>query len=81
LIAQIQQIAESPKRHWDEIEVDGRSHQFTEVILKDERKQALESAGFTLLRFNDEEVLKNMRGVIAYLEDWIEKTELAAKPK
>jgi len=58
------------------IEVDGRSHQFPEVILKDERKQAaLESTGFTVLRFSDDEVLKNMRGVIDYLEDWIEKKE------
>ena len=58
------------------IEVDGRSHQFPEVILKDERKQAaLESSGFTVLRFDDSEVLTNMRGVISYLEDWIEKRE------
>ena len=58
------------------IEVDGKSHDFPEVILKDERQQAaLEAAGFTVLRFSDNEVLNNMRGVIDYLEDWIEKRE------
>jgi very-short-patch-repair endonuclease len=58
------------------IEVDGISHQFEEVIQKDERKQAaLEAAGFTVLRFSDNEVLTNMKGVIEYLEDWIEQRE------
>ena len=56
------------------IEVDGISHQDEKVIQKDERKQtALEAAGFTVLRFSDQEVLNNMKGVIEYLEDWIEK--------
>jgi very-short-patch-repair endonuclease len=58
------------------IEVDGYSHQFEEVIKKDEFKQAsLEAAGFTVLRFSDNEVLTNMKGVIEYLEDWIEQRE------
>src|SRR6266487_166602 len=58
------------------IEVDGLSHQDEKVILKDERKQAaLEAAGFIVLRFNDNEVLNDMRGVISFLEDWIEKRE------
>ena len=58
------------------IEVDGKSHDFPEVIKKDERKQAaLEAAGFTVLRFSDHEVLNEMRGVISFLEDWIEKRE------
>lgn len=60
------------------IEVDGISHQDEKVILKDERKQAaLEAAGFTVIRFSDQEVLTNMKGVIEYLEDWIEKKEKA----
>jgi very-short-patch-repair endonuclease len=33
------------------------------------------AAGFTVLRFSDHEVLKGMKGVIAYLEEWIEKYE------
>jgi very-short-patch-repair endonuclease len=62
------------------IEVDGISHQFEEVIRKDERKQAaLEAAGFTVLRFSDNDVLTDMMGVIEYLEDWIEEREKAAR--
>jgi len=46
------------------------------VILKDEQRQRnLEAAGFTVLRFSDHEVLKGMTGVIAFLEEWIEKYE------
>ena len=60
------------------IEVDGISHDDE----KDERKQAaLEAAGFMVLRFSDHEVLNNMRGVISFLEDWIEKREKALNPK
>jgi len=63
------------------IEVDGLSHQDEKVIQKDERKQAaLEAAGFTVLRFSDQEVLTNMKGVIEYLEDWIEQREKKATP-
>jgi len=59
------------------IEVDGITHQDGEVIMKDEKKQQdLEWAGFTVLRFSDGEVLKNMSGVILFLEDWIEKKEM-----
>lgn len=58
------------------IEVDGISHQDERVIENDKRRQArLEAAGFTVLRFTDDEVLKNMKGVINTLEDWIEKYE------
>jgi len=60
------------------IEVDGITHQDEKVILKDKKKQRdLEQAGFTVLRFSDEEVLKNMSGVILFLEDWIEKKEMS----
>ena len=63
------------------IEVDGISHQDEKVIFKDERKQrALESAGFTVLRFSDDEVLNNMKGVISFLEDWIQKREENSTP-
>ena len=56
------------------IEVDGITHQWEETIKKDEiRQKALESVGFTLLRFNNEEVLNNIHAVFNYLEDWIEK--------
>ena len=55
------------------IEVDGLTHHWEETILKDKRKQAdLEAAGFTVLRFTDDEVLNNIKTVHDYLENWIE---------
>ena len=57
----------------------GCTHDDEKVILNDERRQAaLEAAGFTVLRFNDSDVLDNMQGVISALEDWIEKREKSA---
>lgn len=56
------------------VEVDGSIHQLDEVMKKDaERQKALEEAGFTVLRFTNEEVLENINAVYSYLEDWIEK--------
>ena len=56
------------------IEVDGITHHWEEVMQKDEiRQKALEEAGFTVIRFTDNEVLTNIQGVYNYLEDWIEK--------
>jgi very-short-patch-repair endonuclease len=56
------------------IEVDGSIHQLEEVMKNDaERQKALEEAGFTVLRFTNEEVLENINAVYSYLEDWIEK--------
>ena len=56
------------------IEVDGITHHFEEVIKNDERRQkVLETAGFTVIRFTDDEVLNSINAVYNYLEDWIEK--------
>ena len=56
------------------IEVDGSIHQLEEIIKYDEKRQkVLEEAGFTVLRFTNEEVLNNIQSVHSYLEDWIEK--------
>ena len=56
------------------IEVDGITHHTEEANKKDEtRQKVLESAGFTVLRFSDEEVLNHIQAVHHYLEDWIEK--------
>ncbi len=56
------------------IEVDGITHHWEETITKDKKKQNdLEAAGFTVLRFTDDEVLNNINAVQAYLEDWISK--------
>lgn len=59
------------------IEVDGITHQDEQVIENDKIRQTrLEVAGFTVLRFTDDEVLKNIKGVINSLEAWIEKFEV-----
>jgi len=56
------------------IEVDGITHNLEDTIKKDEiRQKKLEAAGFTVLRFSDEEVLNRIQFVQEYLEDWIEK--------
>lgn len=56
------------------IEVDGSIHQLEEVMKNDaERQKTLEEAGFTVLRFTNEEVLENINAVYSCLEDWIEK--------
>jgi len=56
------------------IEVDGSIHQLEEINKNDAiRQKALEEAGFTVLRFTNEEVLENINAVANYIEDWIEK--------
>ena len=51
------------------IEVNGITHQGDETGVKDKRKTSdLEGAGFKVIRFTDEEVLKNMNGVIKRIE-------------
>lgn len=56
------------------IEVDGSIHELEEVRKNDEERQkALEEAGFTVLRFTNEEVLTNIQAVFSFLEEWIEK--------
>ena len=56
------------------IEVDGYSHTLDEVIKKDERKQHdLEQAGFIVLRFTDEDVLKRIENVKQTIAQTIEE--------
>jgi len=56
------------------VEVDGSIHHLEEIIKYDGiRQKALEEAGFTVLRFTNEEVLENINAVYNYIEDWIEK--------
>lgn len=55
------------------IEVDGITHHLEDAIVKDKRRQAdLEAAGYTVLRFTDDEVLNNLNDVHDFLENWIE---------
>ena len=59
------------------IELDGLSHQCNEVMDLDERKQSyLESIGLKLIRFEDEEVIRDIRNVMRV----IEHTSLSLKP-
>ncbi len=56
------------------IELDGLTHQWEEVVIKDEKKQkTLEALGYTVLRFNDEEVMLRIEVVSAVIQAWIEE--------
>lgn len=58
------------------IEVDGYSHQFEEVYDKDVRKtQRLNELGVYVLRFTDNEVLKEMFSVMLAIENFITEFE------
>lgn len=55
------------------IEVDGYTHLWDETIQKDKKKDLdLEEIGFKVLRFNDDEVLKDMDNLIRALEEMVE---------
>ena len=61
------------------IEVDGITHQGDETGMKDKRKTCdLEGAGFKVIRFTDEEVLKNMNGVIERIKRVVEEMEMSS---
>lgn len=54
------------------IELDGYTHQFEEVQVKDEQKQAaLEKLGLTVMRFQDNEIFKDMNNVLRVIEKYI----------
>ena len=63
------------------IEVDGITHLDDETGEKDKQKsRALESTGFTIIRFTDEDVLKNMSGVIQRIEKVVDAIGLSSPP-
>jgi len=54
------------------IEVDGISHQFNDHEIKDRKRQSeLEKIGFTVLRFQDGEILNNLDDVLLILNNFI----------
>ncbi|MBW6483291.1 MAG: DUF559 domain-containing protein [Vicingaceae bacterium] len=54
------------------IELDGYTHQFEEVVIKDELKEIeLKKCGLTILRFNDTEVMKDMGNVLRTIEQYV----------
>jgi very-short-patch-repair endonuclease len=63
------------------IEVDGLSHQWEDVMINDiKRQKDLESIGFTLLRFDDDEVLNNINGVYSKIIEYIENYRKGTTP-
>ena len=63
------------------IEVDGLTHQDDETNEKDKRKtRDLENAGFKVIRFTDEDVLKNMSGVIKKIERVVDTMGSSSPP-
>jgi very-short-patch-repair endonuclease len=58
------------------VEVDGITHHVEETYQKDMiRQQELEKAGLKVIRFTDEEVLKNIEGVQTAIEHCVEERE------
>lgn len=58
------------------IEVDGYSHQLEDVYFKDLKKEnRLNEFGISVLRFTDDQVLKEMSNVIRPIEFYIEEYE------
>ena len=63
------------------IEPDGYTHTFEEVVDKDKLKQEkLKELGISVLRFRDEDVMKNMDGVLNvirhFIDDFKEKKKI-----
>lgn len=55
------------------VEVDGLTHQFEEVAEKDkDREKNLRMMGFTVIRFNDDEVLHDIGNVERTLIQYVE---------
>ena len=63
------------------IEVDGVTHTYEQVAKNDlVRQKKLEDAGFTVLRFTNEEVLTNIDRVRQVIESWIDSQEIHPLP-
>jgi very-short-patch-repair endonuclease len=55
------------------IEVDGQSHEHSDIAVNDlKRQHEIENEGVRFLRFEENEVRKNLDGVVQVIEDWIE---------
>ncbi len=58
------------------IELDGYTHTFEEVAIKGKLKQEkLQKLGISMLRFSDEDVIKNTEGVLEVIQAFIKKSE------
>ncbi len=55
------------------IEIDGGSHDFDEIIVKDvERQRVLEEMGLHFLRFTERQVRFDLDNVVWEIERWVE---------
>jgi len=62
------------------IEVDGITHLYDEIIENNiKRQKDLEKAGFSVLRFNDNEVLRDIENVRRVLEAYVDSFERRKK--
>ena len=60
------------------IELDGITHSWEETVVKDEQRQKeLEAAGFRVLRFDDDLVLRHINVVRVMIEEEVKKIEEA----
>ena len=58
------------------IEIDGFSHENEEVFENDiKRQEAIETLGYHVLRFTDEEVMSDFENVIRTMEIWLENNK------
>ncbi len=63
------------------IEVDGITHQWEEIAENDKiREDALTAMGFTVMRFNDDDVLTAINGVYYQIEDFIKGLNTKSTP-
>jgi very-short-patch-repair endonuclease len=62
------------------IEIDGITHDFKMESDKI-RQTKLESYGIKFLRFTENEVRKNLQGVVLYIKEWIKNNEVKLENK
>jgi very-short-patch-repair endonuclease len=63
------------------IEIDGYTHGFEEVLVKDEIKEKrLTDLGVTVLRFTDRDVIDNIEGVLRSIQDTVQKDNTPLNP-
>ncbi|MBU1053997.1 MAG: endonuclease domain-containing protein [Proteobacteria bacterium] len=61
------------------IEIDGESHD-RKFLYDRKRQQALESEDLTVLRFNDNDVKKDIESVLMAIEGWIKRSVEKEQP-
>lgn len=62
------------------IELDGYTHTFEDIANRDKLKQEkLQELGITVLRFCDDDVMKNIEGVIGVIQNFIRNFEKKEK--